>query len=192
MLGRIFSTLSFCFYSEVYSSGELKNIFGTPLPSLCRPISTYGVVNEPPHPEGRGIKPDFRIKKECFYLRGGIGPNNVNHFYMSFDFYLKMSYKYIEVFMATDDEKIEMENIFFNEVEKGERPYKLTEIYNQVDLMFLKSLFQSEQIPYKMEFEHGSALYAGTSIIETAVYVLEKDKADALKILEEYNKSKSN
>jgi hypothetical protein len=91
--------------------------------------------------------------------------------------------------MKTDDENINMENIFLNEVEKGEKPYKLTDVYDQVDLMFLKSLFQSEQIPYKMEFEHGSALYAGSPTIETAVYVLEKDKADANKILEEYNKS---
>jgi hypothetical protein len=93
--------------------------------------------------------------------------------------------------MGTDFEKIEMENIFIDEINKGEKSYKLTEIYDQVDLMFLKSLFQSEQIPYKMEFEHGSTFYAGTPIIETVVYVLEKDQADAIKILEEYNKSKS-
>jgi hypothetical protein len=51
--------------------------------------------------------------------------------------------------------------------------------------MFIKSLFQSEQIPYKTEFEHGSTLYAGSPTIETAVYVLEKDHDDAVKILED-------
>jgi hypothetical protein len=92
--------------------------------------------------------------------------------------------------METDGEKIEMENIFFSEVKKGEKPYKLIDVYDQVDLMFVKSLFQSEQIPYKTEFEHGSTIYAGTPAIETAVYVLEKDREDAIKIMEEYTKSK--
>jgi hypothetical protein len=93
--------------------------------------------------------------------------------------------------METGDEKIEMENIFFNEVEKGEKPCKLIDVYDQVDFMFVKSLFQSEQIPYKIEFEHGSTIYAGTPAIETAVYVLEKDHEDAIKIIEEYTKTKN-
>jgi hypothetical protein len=92
--------------------------------------------------------------------------------------------------MQTNDEKIEMENIFLNEIKKGEKSCKLIDVYDQVDLMFIKSLFQSEQIPYKIEFEHSSTLYAGTPIIETAVYILEKDIEDANKILEEYDKSK--
>jgi hypothetical protein len=92
--------------------------------------------------------------------------------------------------MGIDEEKVEMENIFFDEVEKGEKTCKLLDVYDQVDIMFVKSLFQSEQIPYKIEFEHGSTLYAGTSVIETAVYVLEKDHEDAIKILDEYTKSK--
>jgi hypothetical protein len=92
--------------------------------------------------------------------------------------------------METDEEKIEMENVFFDEVTKGEKPCKIMDVYDQVDLMFVKSLFQSEQIPYKIEFEHGSTIYAGSPAIETAVYVLEKDHDDAIKILDEYAKSK--
>jgi hypothetical protein len=92
--------------------------------------------------------------------------------------------------MEINEEMIEMEDIFLNEIKKGEKSCKLIDVYDQVDLMFIKSLFQSEQIPYKIEFEHGSTLYAGTSIIETTVYILEKDLEDVNKILEEYNKSK--
>jgi hypothetical protein len=89
-----------------------------------------------------------------------------------------------------ENEEIEMENIFSDEVKKGEKPFKLMDVYDQIDVMLLKSLFQSEQIPYKIEFEHGSRIYAGSSIIETAVFILEKDREDAIKILEEYDKAK--
>jgi hypothetical protein len=92
--------------------------------------------------------------------------------------------------MEIHDEKIEMENIFINEVKKGEKACKLMDVYDQMDLMFVKSLFQSEQIPYKIEFEHGSTIYAGSPTIETAVYILEKDHEDAIKIIEEYDKTK--
>jgi hypothetical protein len=94
-------------------------------------------------------------------------------------------------YMMENDEKIEMETVFLNEIEKGEKSCKLIDVYDQVDLMFVKSLFQSEQIPYKIEFEHGSTLYAGSPVIETAVHILEKDLVDANKILEEYEKSKN-
>jgi hypothetical protein len=89
-----------------------------------------------------------------------------------------------------DEGKMEMENVFLNEVRKGEKSCKLMDVYDQLDLMFVKSLFLSEQIPYKIEFEHGSAIYAGSPTIETAVYILEKDREDAVKILEEYEKTK--
>jgi len=42
----------------------------------------------------------------------------------------------------------EMEIIFFNEISKDNRPYKLLGIYFPFDLMIIKSLFMSEQIPY--------------------------------------------
>jgi hypothetical protein len=87
-----------------------------------------------------------------------------------------------KVTVEMDEEKIEMENIFLNEIKKGEKAYKLMEVYDQLDLMFLKSLFQSEQIPYKIEFEHGSTIYAGSATIEATVYILEKDHEDAIKI----------
>jgi hypothetical protein len=92
--------------------------------------------------------------------------------------------------MGTDNKNIEMEDIFLNEIQKGEKSCKIMDVSDQVDLMLVKSLFQSEQIPYKAEFEHGSALYAGAPVIETAVYVLKKDHDDALKVIEEYDKAK--
>jgi hypothetical protein len=83
-----------------------------------------------------------------------------------------------------------MENIFFNEIKKGEKPCKLMDVYNQFDLLFIKSLFQCEQIPHKIEFEQGSALYAGSPTIESTVFILEKDYDDAVNILDEYYKTR--
>jgi hypothetical protein len=81
---------------------------------------------------------------------------------------------------------IEMEDIFYSEVKNGEKIYKIMEIFKELDVMFLKSLFQSEQIPYFFE----SVMEDGST--RTGFYILEKDYCDAIKIIEEYKKKIEN
>jgi hypothetical protein len=91
------------------------------------------------------------------------------------------------------DEIIEMEKVFLEEINKGEKAYKIMTIFNQFDLMFIKSLFQSEQIPYFVEFEHSSRMRPGMQISYLGysnIYILEKDYNDTIKVIEEYKKNK--
>jgi len=88
----------------------------------------------------------------------------------------------------------EMEIIFFNRISKENRPYKLLNIYFPFDLMIIKSLFMSEQIPYYAEFEHFMGVRPFVQIINynnTNFYILEEDYNDAIIVLENYLKTKS-
>ena len=92
------------------------------------------------------------------------------------------------------EENIELEEIFFERVRNGEKTHILTNTFDQFDLIFIKSLFQTEQIPYHIEFEHFTRVYpflnsatAGGEII----YILEKNYNDVIKLIEEYNKRKN-
>jgi hypothetical protein len=90
---------------------------------------------------------------------------------------------------------IEMENIFYDKIQSGSEAYKLLAIYSQYDLMFLKSLFLSEQIPYHTEFEHMSRLKPGIEINNyngTYFYILDEDYEDSIKVVDAYLESKSN
>ena len=92
-----------------------------------------------------------------------------------------------------DEEKMDMENIFFNEVKNGEKTCLLTNILDQLDLLLIKSLFQSEQIPYYVEFKHFSSIYPFLNIGTLAnenIYILEKDYDDVIKLIEEYKTKK--
>ncbi len=87
------------------------------------------------------------------------------------------------------EENIDIEEIFFEEVRNGESAYKLLNISNQFDLMFIKSLFQFEQIPYRTESEFQSRLRPGMLVggfAKTGVYILEKDYDDAVKVVARY------
>jgi hypothetical protein len=89
---------------------------------------------------------------------------------------------------------IEMEELFYQEVERGEKTYYLMDILNQFDLMFVRSLFQSEEIPYFIESEHISKIRPGMQIGSfgnAGAYILEKDYDNAVKIIEEYKKNKN-
>jgi DNA modification methylase len=95
--------------------------------------------------------------------------------------------------MEPNEENIEMTDIFYEEVRNGETTYKLMNVFNQFDLMFIKSLFQSEQIPHYIESEHVSRIRPGMQIGSFGnadVYILEKDYDDAVRIIEEYRKNK--
>jgi hypothetical protein len=88
----------------------------------------------------------------------------------------------------------EMEKIFFNKISEKNRPYKLLNIYFPFDLMIIKSLFISEQIPYYVEFEHLMRLKPFVQIINynnTNLYILEEDYNDAIIVLENYLTTKT-
>jgi hypothetical protein len=92
-----------------------------------------------------------------------------------------------------NEEEIEMEEIFYKEVRNGEKTYQLLNVYNQFDLMFVKSIFQSEQIPYNIESENVSRIRPGMqvgSFGNADIYILDKDYDDAIKIIEEYKQNK--
>ncbi|MDR1316916.1 MAG: DUF2007 domain-containing protein [Spirochaetales bacterium] len=94
--------------------------------------------------------------------------------------------------METNEENIEMADIFYEEAGNGGKTYRLLNVFNQFDLMFVKSLFQSEQIPYYIEREHLSRIRPGMQIGSFGnadVYILEKDYDDAIKIIEEYREN---
>jgi hypothetical protein len=83
----------------------------------------------------------------------------------------------------------EMELIFLNKISEKNRPYKLLNIYFPFDLMIIKSLFMSEQIPYYVEFEHFMGVKPFVQIINynnSNFYILEEDYNDAIIVLENY------
>jgi ABC-type antimicrobial peptide transport system permease subunit len=88
----------------------------------------------------------------------------------------------------------EIEEQFFNEVNNGKEKYRFLKIDNQFDLMFIKSLFQSEDIPYYVEFENISrirpGMYVGDLGNYNLLYILDDDYNDALKIVKKYIRTK--
>jgi hypothetical protein len=88
----------------------------------------------------------------------------------------------------------EIEEQFYNEVRNGKEKYKFLKIDNQFDLMFIKSLFQSENIPYYIEFENISrmrpGMYVGDLGNYNLLYILDEDYNDAVEIVQEYIKTK--
>jgi hypothetical protein len=90
----------------------------------------------------------------------------------------------------------EIEERFFDEVRNGKGKYKFLKIDNQFDLMFIKSLFQSENIPYYIEFENISRMRPGMYIGDLGnynlLYILDEDYNDAIKIVKKYIKTKRN
>lgn len=88
---------------------------------------------------------------------------------------------------------IEMEDVFFQEARKGKTAVKFMHLFYLKDIMILKSLFQSEGIPYKIENEHLPSVLAGygvTGFNHTDFYILKENYEDALKIVTEYAKNK--
>ncbi len=90
---------------------------------------------------------------------------------------------------AAPEEGVEMERAFLDEVASGRRAVRIASAYDQYDIMFIKSLFQSEQIPYYFEFENKSKLRTGIpalSFNDAILNVLEDDYDDARAVLEAY------
>jgi hypothetical protein len=89
-----------------------------------------------------------------------------------------------------------IEDKFFERVSSGETRLPFLKIDNQFDLMFIKSLFQSEQIPYYIDFEHISKVRPGMMIGDLGnynlLYILENDYDDALEVIHTYLENKIN
>jgi len=88
----------------------------------------------------------------------------------------------------------EMEIMFLNNISENNRPYKLLNIYFPFDLMIIKSLFMSEQLPYYVEFEHMMGLRPFIPIINynnANFYILEEDYNDAIIVIETYLRNKT-
>ena len=86
--------------------------------------------------------------------------------------------------------KVETESKFFEAVNNGKGKMQFLKIDNQMDLVFIKSLFQSENIPYYVEFETVSRVRPSINLGDlgnyTLLYILEEDYNDALAIVEDY------
>ncbi|MDR2897491.1 MAG: hypothetical protein LBU99_01660 [Spirochaetaceae bacterium] len=96
-----------------------------------------------------------------------------------------------------DDEYNEVEETFFSEVSGGKEKYQFLKIHNQFDLLFIKSIFQSENIPFYVEFEHISKIRPGMYIGDlgnyTLLYILDENYNDAVELVENYlNTKKTN
>ncbi len=88
----------------------------------------------------------------------------------------------------------EMEELFHQRTQNGTPFLRIAYVYDELDIMFIKSIFQSEGIPYFFEFENISNLRLGLAFNDynkTILNVLEEDYEDAMKILSEYRKNKS-
>ena len=86
-----------------------------------------------------------------------------------------------------------MENVFLEEISNGHKGRRIAFIYSSFDLMIIKSLFQSEQIPFFCEFEYLSKIKTGlpiTQVNNIMLNVLEEDITDSKFILSEYIKTK--
>ena len=88
----------------------------------------------------------------------------------------------------------EMERIFLDKVSTGSKMYGIASVYDQYDIMTLKSLLQSEQIPYYFEFENTSRNLIGlppSAANDTIIKILDADYDDALLVLSTYVENKS-
>lgn len=90
-----------------------------------------------------------------------------------------------------EDASVEMEKVFLDKVQNGSSSVRLTTLYGQTDVMLIKSILQSEQIPYRVEFENITRLRTGFALGDfygSVLYVLEEDRDDAMKVLDAYKR----
>jgi hypothetical protein len=92
----------------------------------------------------------------------------------------------IEKNKNNDDDTIEMDDVFIEEIKNGNKSIKFLMVSNETDSMIIESILKTEQIPYKIDFYTESHEYRNDIF-----FILEKDYIDALFILEEYMKTKT-
>ena len=99
-----------------------------------------------------------------------------------------------EIIKNDIEENNNIEEIFFNEVKNGKEKIVFLKIDNQFDLMFIKSLFQSVNIPYYVEFENISSMRPGMYIGDLGnynlLYILEDDYYNAIDVVNNYLQTK--
>lgn len=86
----------------------------------------------------------------------------------------------------------EMEARFYREAARGKKVLRFLHIYSQFDVMLIKSLLQSEGIPFHTEFEHMNKVRPGLAIRnynQITVTILDEDYRDALELIRTYRKS---
>lgn len=94
----------------------------------------------------------------------------------------------------TESDSYQMEEAFFERAREGSRSIPIANLYHTFDIMFLKSIFESEGIPFRVDFEHFNKLRGGIPIgtMNNAIlHILEEDYADAIAVLEDYRASKA-
>ncbi len=109
-----------------------------------------------------------------------------------FDRYAKKHERNLESTILNDGLS-EMESKYYEMVSKGSTKYRIASVSDQYDIMVLKSLLQSEQIPYYFEFENTSKLVTGLPDFNDKnpiINILDDDYEDALKVLERYVEDK--
>jgi len=87
----------------------------------------------------------------------------------------------------------EMEELFINEVKKGEKKCKLSNISDEFDIMYIKALFQEERIPYFLEEDKSLNIWPQRKVGtygNISIYVLEKNYEDVIKIIKENRKGR--
>jgi hypothetical protein len=87
----------------------------------------------------------------------------------------------------------DIEKAFFEGIKGGNFSYKLLSIYTPLDLMMIRSLFISENIPYYVEFEHLMKLQPFVNSLNynnVNFYILEKDYDDAIIVVDNYLENK--
>jgi len=95
--------------------------------------------------------------------------------------------------METSDYNV-IEKLFFEKIKEGNISYKLLSIYTPFDLMMIKSLFISENIPYYVEFEHLMGLRPFVQSLnynDVKFYILEEDYNDAIIVINSYIENKN-
>ena len=93
---------------------------------------------------------------------------------------------------VTENDSYKMEEAFFERARAGSRSIPVAKLYHSFDIMFIKSIFESEGIPFRVDFEHFNKLRGGIPIDtmnNTILHILEEDYADAVAVLEDYRAS---
>jgi hypothetical protein len=93
----------------------------------------------------------------------------------------------------SEDENLEdpMQNLFFEKVSAGAEKVHFLNLSGTngfQDIIVLKNLMQSENIPYYSEFENFNTMNAGIGA-NIKLYVLKENYDQALAIVEKYNKT---
>jgi hypothetical protein len=98
----------------------------------------------------------------------------------------------IEIKMIQDefedehDEGNELETIFFQELENGEKEFKILLLLSENDGMIIEALLKSEEIPYTIEYTSEKL----RSYKNCVFYILEKDYTDVIFVLNDFIQNK--